>query len=147
MGQIHWSKTVFRDLGSLPFQHTKPVSGLLTMESTQQANTAWQSLLASAFLIWGSWRLGDKLFEHHTLASLQNTSPPRDMDREEWGRCCFPPLNFHLITQTAHLWLLTIETRKEWNLDNSFVFKVKHTHPQNFGMRRFTTVLCTTAKD
>lgn len=49
--------------------------------------------------------------------------------------------------ETAHLQLLTLETRKEWNLDNSFVFKVKHTPPQNFVIRRFTTVLRIIAKD
>ena len=80
-------------------------------------------------LIWGSVRLGEELFQNHILASLQNTSFYRDIHREEWW-CCFLPLILDLTIQTKHLQPLTAEAEKEWNLDNGFVFKVRHTQKQ-----------------
>ena len=51
-------------------------------------------------------------------------------ERGERRRCCFLELNLDLTIQTKHLQLLTVETEKQWNLDNSYVFKARHTQKQ-----------------
>lgn len=46
------------------------------------------------------------------------------------GICCFLSFNLELTFQTKHLQRLTVEAGKEQNLNNSFVFRVKHIYQQ-----------------
>lgn len=76
-------------------------------------------------LIWGGLRLGDELFQSHTLAGSKAPAAQSRPREERWA-CCFLPLNSDLTIQTRHLQLLTVETEKEHNLDNDFAFNVRH---------------------
>lgn len=129
--QITCSNTIFSDLGRLPCQCTKSCTRFTDSRLCYSTPHSNQILSADStdvcILIWGSLSLGEEPFQNHTLASLPNTSPYRDVHGEQWGRRCFLPLNLDLTIQTKHLQSLTVETEKQWNIGNGFVFKVRHT--------------------
>ena len=122
----------------------------LQLDSVRQLRSTTKycsSLLVSASLSGGVGGSQRSSSEATPLLVFQTPGLTQTPTGRNEGDVAFPHLILNQSCRLKRLQLLSKETRKEWNLDNGFAFKIKHTRQQNFGLRRFTTVLCTTAKD